>query len=111
MLSMSLKILGRNTKLILPRYLIDQEQQTSGGEAFNEAVEQRLGLRVDPVQVLADQQQGLHLAFAQQHALERGQRALAALRRIEPQERAVLGQRVQQGEQGRQGLLQRVVEG
>ncbi len=62
-------------------------------QAVDQAIEQRLGLGVDPVQVLKDQEQGLHLAFAQQHALERGQGALPPLRRIERQEWTVGGQR------------------
>ena len=43
---------------------------------------ERLGLRVDPVQVLEDQQEGLHLALPQEQTLEGVQGALAALRRI-----------------------------
>jgi hypothetical protein len=49
-----------------------------------------LRLGIDPVQVLEDQQQRLHLTFAQQHALERIECTLAALGRIQPQEGAVL---------------------
>ena len=63
--------------------VVDQEQEAGGGQALDQAVEQGLGLGVDPVQVFEDQQQRLHLALAQQHPLERLQRALAALRRIE----------------------------
>ena len=63
--------------------VVDQQQQAGGGQALHQAVEERLGLGVDPVQVLEDQQQGLHLALPQQQALEGVQGALAALRRIE----------------------------
>jgi class 3 adenylate cyclase len=49
----------------------------------------------------------LHLAFAQQHALEGLQRALAPLRRLELLERTVLREDVQQGEEGGERLLQR----
>ena len=65
---------------------------------------------VDPVQVLKDQQQRLHLAFAQQHALEGVERALAALRRVELQERAVLRQGVQERQQRREGVLEGLVQ-
>ena len=60
--------------------IIDQQQQPGRGQALDQAVEQGLRLGIDPVQVLKDQQQRLHLAFAQQHALEGLERALAALR-------------------------------
>ena len=76
--------------------VVDQQQQVGRRQAFDQTVEQRLRLGVDPVQVLEDQQQGLHLAFAQQHPLERGERALPPLRGIERQEGAVGGQRVQE---------------
>ena len=69
-----------------------------------------LGLGIDPVQVFEDQQQGLYLAFAQQHALEGVQRALAPLRRVELQERAVLWQGVQERQQRREGVLERLVQ-
>jgi len=36
------------------------------------------------------QQQGLHLAFAEQHALKPVERALAALRRVQVQQGAVV---------------------
>ena len=48
------------------------------------------------MQILADQQQGLHLTLAQQHPLEGGERVLAALRGIEMQKRTVLWQGVEQ---------------
>jgi hypothetical protein len=56
--------------------VVDQQQQAGCGQALDEAVEQGLGLGIDPMQVFKDQQQGLPLALAQQHALERLKRAL-----------------------------------
>jgi hypothetical protein len=44
------------------------------------------------MQILKDGQQGLHLALGQQHPLQRGQRALAPLRGVELEERAVVWQ-------------------
>ena len=41
--------------------IVDQEQQAGCGEALNQAVQEGLGLGVDPVQVLEDQEQGLDL--------------------------------------------------
>ena len=63
--------------------VVDQQQQAGRGQALHQAVEQGLRLGVDPVQVFKHQEQRLHLAFAQQHALEGVERVLAALRRIE----------------------------
>src|SRR5882724_5209312 len=52
--------------------VVDEQEQAGGGQALNQAVEDRLGLGVDPVQVLEDQEQ----------ALDGLKSALAALRRI-----------------------------
>ena len=82
--------------MLILRAVVHQEQEAGRRQAVDQAIEQRLGLGVDPVQVLKDEQQGLHLAFAQQQALERGQGALPPLRRIERQKWAVFGQRLQE---------------
>ena len=39
-------------------------------EALHQTVEEGLGLGVDPVQVLEDQEQGLDLALAQEQSLD-----------------------------------------
>ena len=69
--------------MLVLRAIVDQEQQPGSGQALDQAIEQGLGLGINPVQVLKDQQQRLLLALAQQHALQGLQRALAALGRIE----------------------------
>ena len=61
------------------RAIIDQQQELGRRQALHQAVEQGLGLGVDPVQVFTHQQQRLHLAFAQQHTLEGLEGVLAAL--------------------------------
>jgi len=48
------------------------------------------------VQVLEHDQQRLHLGFAQQQALDRVQRALAALRRVQLLPRSVLDRHIEQ---------------
>ncbi len=63
--------------------VVDQQQQARGAEALHQAVEQGLGLAIDPVQILEHHQQRLHLALAQQQALDRVERALAALGRVQ----------------------------
>ena len=86
--------------VLVLRAIVDQQQQPGGGQALDQAVEQGLGLGVDPVQILEHQQQRLHLAFAQQHALQGVERAPAPLRRVQRQKRAVLRQGVQERQQG-----------
>jgi hypothetical protein len=62
------------------------------------------------VQVLKDQQQRLHLAFTQQQALAGIERALAALRWVKLQERAILRQGVQERQQGGERVLEGLVQ-
>jgi hypothetical protein len=52
----------------------------------------------------------VHLAFAQQHALERREQALAALRRVEGAKRTVVRQHLQERQQRRNGVLQGLVQ-
>jgi hypothetical protein len=92
------------------RAVVDQQEHAGCGQALDQSLEERLRLRIDPVQVFKDQQQRLHLTFAQQHALERLQHALTPLRRLELLERTVLWEDVQQGEERGKRLLQRLVE-
>ena len=76
--------------------VVDQQEEPRGRQALDQAVEQRLGLGVDPVQVLEDQQQRLHLALAQQQALDRVEGALAALRRVERLPSVVVDRHIEQ---------------
>ena len=62
----------------------DEEQETGGGEPVDQAVEPRLGLGIDPVQILEDQEQRLDLALAEDQVPEGFERVLAALARLEP---------------------------
>ena len=67
-----LRVVGLAAPAVLVlRAVVDQEQEPGRRQALDQAVEQGLRLGIDPVQILEDQQQRLHLAFAQQHALER----------------------------------------
>ena len=83
--------------------VVDQQEQAGGGQALHQAIEERLGLGVDPVEVLEDQQEGLHLALPQEQAFEGVQGALAALRRIEGLPCGILHRHLQEGQEGRQG--------
>src|SRR5687768_1349458 len=59
--------------------IIYQEEQPGGGEALDQAVEQDLRLRIDPMQIFKNQEQRLDLGFPEQHPLERGEGLLATL--------------------------------
>ena len=89
--------------VLVLRTIVHQEQQPGGRQALDQAIEQRLRLRINPVQILEDQQHGLDLAFAHQHALQGVEGTLAALRGIEPQERTLLRQRIDKSQQ--RGIL------
>ena len=45
--------------------VVDQQEQAGGWQALHQAIEERLGLRIDPVQVLEHQQERLFLTLAQ----------------------------------------------
>ena len=55
--------------VLVLRSVVHEEQQAGGRQALDQAVEQRLGLGVDPVQVLEDQQERLDLALPQSSRL------------------------------------------
>ena len=86
--------------------VVDQQQEPGSGQTLDQAVEQRLGLGVDPVQVLEQHQKRLHLALPEQQTLHAIQRPLPPLRGIEPLPRGILDWDVQQREQRREGGLQ-----
>ena len=91
--------------------VVDEQEDPRGRQALDQGVEQRLGLAVDPVEVLEDQQQRLHLALAQQQPLDGVEGALAALRRVERLPRGILDRHVEKRQQGRQRRLQGVGRG
>ena len=102
--------------LVAPRLLIlgpvvHREQDGRGRQALDEGVEQRLGLGVDPVEVLEDEEQGLRAALPEQHALDGLERPRAARDRVEPRELMVLRERVEHPQERRDTVLQSLVEG
>ena len=85
----------RVVALLAPTVLIlapvrDEQQQARPGQALDQAVQQRLGLGVEPVQVLHEQEQGALAGFPQQQPFHGVEGALAALGRLEPLPRGVL---------------------
>ena len=109
--SRSCSIVGLTAPVVsILRAIGDEQEEVGGREALDQGVEHRLGLGIDPVQVLDDEQQGLHLAFPQQDALERVQGALAALGGLERLPRRVLDRHIEQRQErwrgGREGVIE-----
>ena len=87
-----------------------EEEEAGGGEALDECVEHRLGLGIDPVEVLHDQQQRLDLALPKQDALQSIRGALAALGRFECLPRRVLDRHIEQRQECRSGRGEGFIE-
>ena len=87
--------------MLVLRPIVHQEQQAGGRQALDQTIEQGLCLRINPVQILEDQQERLLLALAQEQPLEGVERALAPLWWIKREERAVLRHGVQHDVQRR----------
>ena len=96
--------------VLILRPVVHEQQQPGGRQALDEPIEQRLGLGVDPVEVLEDDQQRLHLALPQQEPLHGVEGAPAALGRIEGRPLRVIGRHVEQRQERRQAVLQRPVQ-
>ena len=90
--------------------IVHQEQQAGGSQAFHQAIQQRLGLAVDPVQVLEDHQQRLHLTLPQQQTLDGVECELAALGRVEVLPGRILDRHVEERQQRGQQGLERAVQ-
>ena len=90
--------------------IVHEQQQARRAKAVDEAIEKRLGLAVDPVQVFEHDEEWLHLALAQQQALDGVERALAALGRGQALPGRVFDRRVEQCEERGQQWLERPVE-
>ena len=69
--------------LVIVGTIGDEQHEARRWQAVDQAVQQGLRLGVDPVQVLHDQEQGLHLARPHEQAHAGRQHVLAALHRIE----------------------------
>ena len=96
--------------VLILRAVVDQEQEPRGGQALHQQIEHGLGLGVNPVQIFEDQQQGLHLTFAQQDALQRLQGAAPPLQGVQGQEGMVGGQGFEQGQHSGHGVLEGVIQ-
>ena len=59
--------------------VVDQQEQSGARNALDQAVEKRLSLSIDPVQVLKHRDDRLRLALAQEQPLEAVERTVATL--------------------------------
>ena len=87
--------------MLVFRSIIDEGQQLGGAEALHEAVQQRLRVAVDPVEVLEDQQQRLCLAFPDEQSLDDLDGSLPTLGRVERLPPGIVHRHVEEGEQRR----------
>jgi hypothetical protein len=85
--------------VLVVRAVIDDEQDARSREALDESVEQDLGLRVDPVEILEEQEQRLDLAFPEQQLFDGLQDPLPALGRVEGGPRGIVDGDIQQRQQ------------
>src|SRR5262245_6334947 len=92
------------------RPIVHAEEQASRRQSFDHGIENRLGFVVDPVQILEDHQQRLRLAFSQEHPLDRAERALPAMSRVEPEKWIVGRQGIEQRQRGGDRVLQRPIQ-
>src|SRR4029453_11936638 len=90
--------------------VVHEQQQARRAEAVDQAVEERLGLAVDPVEILEDQEEGLLAGFPEQQPPYGVERALAALARVKGLPRGIVHGHVEQGQQRRQRRLERAIE-
>jgi hypothetical protein len=93
------------------RPVVDEQQHPGGGEALDQAVEEDLRRVVGPVEILEHQQQGLHLALPEEQGLDRVDGSLLPRGGVQLSPCRVLDrdlqQRLEGGERGAQGLVER----
>ena len=75
-------------RLVAPRVpvlgpVVDEQQDARGGQALDQAVQERLRLGIDPVQVLEDEEERLRLALADEQELDAVEDALEPVGRVE----------------------------
>src|SRR4029450_10715326 len=91
--------------------IVDEEEHRRRGQTLHHAVEHGLRLSIDPVEVLHHEEEGLDSALAKQQALHRIERKVTALGRFELPEPVVLGQGVEKPQNGRDHILECLVQG
>ena len=89
----------------------DEEQQARAGQALDQAVQQRLGLGVDPVQVLEDQEQRLHAGSPAAAAVSRRRACAGGAGAGQASATRVLHGHIEQREQRGERRLEDAVQG
>jgi hypothetical protein len=88
----------------------DDEQDARGREALDQAVEQRLALGINPLEIPEEQEEWLDLTLPEEEPLDSVQGPLPALRRVEGTPRGIVDRAIQQRQERRQQRLQRPVQ-
>ena len=96
--------------VLVLRPVVDEQQETRGGEAVDQAIEQGLSFRIDPVQILEHYKQGLNLALAQQQPLDGIEGPFAPLVGLQLLPFRVFEGPVQEGQKDREEWLERSVQ-
>jgi hypothetical protein len=92
------------------RAVVHEEHQPRGREALDQAVEERLCLTVDPVEIFDDGEDRPILGLPQEEALECVQGALPTLSGVEHPPGGYFDRHIQKREESRQCRLQRAVQ-
>ena len=90
--------------------VIDQQQHATGVHAFGQGIEQRLGLAVDPVQVVQHEAKRLPLAFTHEQCLDTLEYPPSSLRRPECLPFGLLDRQIEQGQYRRKDRPQGIVK-
>jgi len=97
-------------EVLVLRPVVDEYQHRCRRQALDELLQHVLRLAVDPVQILEDHDEWLHVTLAEQQMFHSVERALSPLRRLETVPLLILDRYIEDGEQRRQGRLQRAVQ-
>src|SRR5215813_6423618 len=90
--------------------IVGQQQNAGTGHTLAQGIEEALGLRVDPVQVLKDEDKGLVKTLAQKELLESIKRSLPPNLRIHLLEAHLRVFDAEQGKEIRQSVFQAAVQ-
>ena len=90
--------------------VVHEQHEPGAREALHQAIEEGLGLRVDPVEILEDDEERLDLALPEQETLHGVQRSVVALRGLERLPPRILHRHVQEREEGRDSRLEGWIE-
>src|SRR5713226_361996 len=90
--------------------VVDEKEDPGRWQALDQAIQECLRLRVDPVEIFEEDEERLHLALPEQEALDPVQSPLPALRRGEPIPPRILHRDVQQRQQRREYELKLAIQ-